>query len=329
MTQPATSTRLLPGETTVSRRGFLKFCGLMAATLALPGRYAGNITRALADGPRLPVVWLEFQDCTADSMSFLKASARSDPLQPGVTDPSIVDILFDFISLEYHEALMAPSGASAELSLTNVLSNYPGEYLAVVEGAIPSGANGAYCTNRGRTALSITQQVLPGARAVIAVGTCATNGGLPAAAPNPTSAAGVRSVVPGLANYLALPGCPMNVVNMAAVIVHLITFNTLPPRDSAGRPHFAYGDEIHEHCERKIHYEHDRFVLEWGDAGHQNGWCLYQMGCKGPETRHNCSTVKWNSGTCWPVAAGHGCVGCSEPGFWDRFPVYQPLPDDR
>ena len=315
-------------STTISRRGFLKFCSLMAATLALPSHYAGRIAQALADGPRLPVVWLAFQDCTGDSMSFLKASQRTDPLQPGVSDPSIIDILLDFISLEYHETLMAPSGANAELSLNNVLQNYPGAYLAVVEGAIPTGAGGAYCTIRGRTALSIAQQVLPGALAVIAAGTCAMDGGLAAAAPNPTGATGVRTAVPGLARYAALPGCPTNVVNLAATIVYLITFNALPPRDSAGRPVFAYEEEIHEECERKTHYEHDRFVLQWGDAGHRQGWCLFKMGCKGPETKHNCATVKWNSATCWPVAAGHGCVGCARPGFWDAFPVYQALEDD-
>ncbi len=325
--QPSTRS---PGSnsTHISRRGFLKFCSLMAATLALPSSYAGKIAEVLADGPRLPVVWLEFQDCTGDSMSFLKASQRPDPLQSGMTDPSIVDILLDFMSVEYHETLMAPSGAFSELSLDHVLQSYSGAYLAVVEGAIPMGAGGAYCTIRGRTALSIAQQVLPGAKAVIAAGTCAVDGGLPAAAPNPTGATGTRTAVPGLASYAALPGCPMNVVNLAATIVHLITFNTLPPRDSTGRPLFAYGGEIHESCERKVHYEHDRFVLQWGDAGHRQGWCLFRMGCKGPETDHNCSTVKWNGTDCWPVTAGHGCVGCARPGFWDAFPVYTALEDD-
>ncbi len=312
----------------LSRRNFLKLCGVVASLLALPQGFGSTIAQALAAGPRLPVVWLEFQDCTGDSESFIKAARRTDPLSPGVIDPPIIDLLLDYISVEYHETLMTPSGAQAERSLSDVLQKYPGEFVAVVEGAIPTAADGVYCTIRGRTALSIAREVLPQARAVIAAGTCAFDGGLPAAAPNLTGATGVQGAVLGLSNFVALPGCPANVVNIVATIVHLITFNVLPPCDSAGRPYFAYGDEIHEHCERHNHYEAGRFVRAWGDNGHRNGWCLFKMGCKGPETRHNCPTVKWNDDACWPVAAGHGCVGCAASGFWDRFPVYQELPDD-
>lgn len=313
----------------LSRRGFLKFCGLMAATLALPRRYIETVSTALATASRLPVVWLEFQDCTGDTESFLRAAPHVSPLDTGVTSPGIVDLLLDFISVDYHETLMVPAGANSEKSLTDTLQNKAGQYLAIVEGALPTAENGVYCTIRGRTALSIAQQVLPGARAVIALGSCATDGGLPAATPNLTGAVGVRTAVPGLANFIALPGCPSNVVNLAATIVHLITFNTLPPRESDGRPYFAYGQEIHEHCERHDFYERDQFVQAWGDQGHRNGWCLFHMGCKGPATDSNCPTVKWNDGTCWPIGAGHGCIGCVSPHFWDQMtPFYKELPDD-
>ena len=316
-------------QSKVGRRGFLKFCGLMAATLALPKRYSGTIASALSASERLPIIWLEFQDCTGDTESFIKASQRPDPIQSGVTDPAIVDLLFDYLSVDYHETLMAPAGAQSETSLNDTLQNYSGQYLAIVEGSIPTADNGVYCTIRGRSALSIAQEVLPSARAVIALGSCAWDGGLAAATPNLTGAVGVKAAVPGLNNFLALPGCPANVVNLVATIVYLLTFNELPPRDSSGRPYFAYGDEIHEDCERNNFYEHDQFVREWGDEGHNRGWCLYKMGCKGPETDHNCPNVKWNSETCWPVAAGHGCVGCAAPHFWDTMtPFYRELPDD-
>ena len=329
MNLPAPDPQVELTHSRLSRRSFLKFCGLMVATLALPARVIDTVSRSLAAAPRLPVIWLEFQDCTGDTESFLRAAQHTSPLDPGVTDPSIVDLLLDFISVDYHETLMAPSGAMSEKSLNDTLQNYAGQYLAVVEGSIPTADNGVYCTIRGRTALSLAQQVLPGARAVIALGSCAWDGGLAAAAPNLTGAVGVKSAVPGLANFAALPGCPSNVVNLAATIVHLLTFNELPSRQSDGRPYFAYGEEIHENCERHDFYENDQFVLAWGDQGHRNGWCLFKMGCKGPETKSNCPTVKWNDGTCWPIAAGHGCVGCASPHFWDQMtPFYQELPDD-
>jgi hydrogenase small subunit len=240
-----------------------------------------------------------------------------------------VDLLLDTISVDYHETLMVPAGDNSEKSLNDVLTKYPGQYLAIVEGSIPTANNGVYCTIRGHTALSIAQQVLPGARAVIALGSCAWDGGLAAAAPNPTGAVGVSTAVPGLTNFAALPGCPSNVVNLAATIVHLLAFNELPSRESDGRPYFAYGQEIHEHCERHDFYEEEQFVQAWGDQGHRNGWCLFKMGCKGPATHSNCPSVKWNDGTCWPIGAGHGCISCTSSHFWDqRYHFYQELPDD-
>ena len=302
----------------VTRRQFLKFCGVMTATLALPAHYTGRIAKALLANPRPPVIWLEFQDCTGDTESFLRAN------QPGVDE-----LLLDLLSLDYHETIMVPAGDMTEVSLSDTLTSFPGQYICVVEGSIPTAAGGIHCMIRGRTALSIAQEVCGNALATIALGTCAWDGGLAAALPNPTGAVGIRSAVPGLSTLISLPGCPANVVNLTATLVHFLTFNDWPATDSSGRPHFAYGEEIHEECERHDHYEEERFVLEWGDYGHRNGWCLFQMGCKGPETHHNCPTVKWNDGTCWPIAAGHGCVGCAESRFWDRMsPFYVPLDDD-
>lgn len=312
----------------VSRRDFLKLCGLAAGALALPVRYVDRIAQALAQSGRLPVVWLEFQDCTGDTESFLRASAHIDPLQPGVTDPGLTDLLLDVISVEYHETIMAPAGFQAEASLDDVLAAYPGQFVAVVEGAIPAAGNGVYCTIGGRTALDRAQQVLPQARAVIAMGSCAWDGGLAAAAPNPTGAVGVKDAVTGLPNLLALPGCPANVVNLVASMVYLLTFDQLPDHDSLGRPYFAYGQEIHDRCERKDFEENDQYVLAWGDEGHQKGWCLKKMGCCGPETHSNCYKELWNDGTSWPIRAGHPCIGCTESRFWDRFAPFYSEHDD-
>ena len=302
----------------VSRRQFLRFCGAMTAVLALPARYTEQVARALLTAPRPPLVWLEFQDCTGDTESFLRSG-----------DPTVDDLILDLLSVDYHETLMVPAGMMSERSLTDTMTNFPGQYICVVEGSIPTAANGIHCMIRGRTAWSIAQEVCGNALATIAVGTCAWDGGLAAAQPNPTGAVGVRQAVPNLSTLINLPGCPANAVNLAATVTHFLTLGSWPETDSLGRPHFAYGEDIHDECERHEHYEARRFVQAWGDEGHQKGWCLFQMGCRGPVTHHNCSTVKWNGGTCWPVQAGHGCVGCAESGFWDKLsPFYVPLRDD-
>ncbi len=302
-------------ERGVSRRSFLKFCAAITAALALPDRYTPRIAAALEKVTRPALVWLEFQDCAGCTESFLRAS-----------HPSVADIVLDIMSVNYHETIMAPSGRAAEKSLMDTVRNEKGKYLVVVEGSIPTRDGGVYCTIGGRTALEIAREVCGNAAATITVGACAFYGGWPAAKPNPTGAVGVEQAVSGI-KLINIPGCPPNAVNITATLVHFLTFGELPATDQYGRPLFAFSETIHNHCERRAHFDAGQFVEEWGDEGHRQGWCLYKMGCKGPVTFHNCPAVRWNSGTSWPVGAGHGCVGCAEPHFWDTMtPFYRRLP---
>jgi hydrogenase small subunit len=289
----------------VSRRDFMKFCTTMAAALALPAGYASKIAEALETAKKPSVVWLEFQACTGNTESLL---------------------ILDIVSYDYHETVMAPAGHQAEKSLEDVVKNEKGKYIAIVEGSIPTAEGGVYCCIGGRTALDIAKEVCGSALATIAVGACAWDGGWPAAKPNPTGAMGVKDVVPGI-TLINLPGCPANVENITGTIVHFLTFGSFPVCDGMGRPYFAYGMKIHDHCERRAHFDAGQFVRQWGDEGHRMGWCLYEMGCKGPETFKNCPSIRWNEGTNWPVGSGHGCIGCAAPHFWDTMtPFYRRLP---
>jgi hydrogenase small subunit len=299
----------------ISRRDFLRFCSVMTGALALPARYTTQIVKALEQTRRPALVWLEFQDCAGNSESALRAG-----------HPSFADIVLDLLSWNYHETVMVPSGKAAEKSLHDTVTMERGQYIAVVEGSIPLADNGVYCTIGGRSAIDIAREVCTNAYATIAVGTCAAFGGIPAAAGGVTGAVGVGQAIPGL-RLLNLSACPMNGANLAATLVHYLTFKELPATDNLGRPLFAHGDRIHDDCPRRAHYDAGQFVQEWGDEGHRQGWCLYKMGCKGPATDYNCPRIQWNDGTNWPIGVGHGCVGCAQPGFWDTMtPFYQALP---
>jgi hydrogenase small subunit len=287
----------------------------MVATLVLPPRYLGAVMDALSRKDRPVLVWLEFQDCAGNTESMLRSS-----------DPPVVDIVLELLSWEYHETIMAGAGKQAEATLERVVRDHKGQYIAVVEGAIPTADGGVYCTVAGRTALSIAREVCTNAAANIAVGACAWDGGLVRANPNPTGAVGLQEAVPGI-KVVNLGGCPHNVANTAAVIVHYLTFHEMPALDQYNRPLFAYGHTIHDQCERRAHYDAGRFVEEWGDEGSRKGWCLYKVGCKGPDATYNCPTVRWNGGTSWPVKSGHGCIACAAHRFWDwSSPFYKPLP---
>ena len=290
-------------EKGLSRRDFLKFCSMMAGTLALPSSFSKNIVDALEAPARTPVIWLEFQDCAGCTEAFLRASR-----------PTAAEVVLDVLSIDYHETIMAASGHLAEEAKSQTIE--AGGYLLVVEGSIPTEEDGIYCCIGGRTAVDILEEAVSNALAVVAVGSCATFGGIPKAAPNPTGAVSVMDLVTDKP-VVNLAGCPYNPVNLTATVVHFLTFGELPAMDELNRPLFAYGARIHDNCERRGHFDAGEFVKKWGDEGHRQGWCLYEMGCKGPVAFHNCPAVRYNDGASWPVGSGHGCIGCSEPDFWE------------
>ena len=301
----------------ISRRDFMIFCGSMAAVLGLPEEAAAAIAGAVETEARPVLVWLEFQDCAGNTESLLRAS-----------HPTVADLILDSISLNYHEVLMAAAGRQAEDALAQTVREHAGQYIALVEGSIPSGADGAYCTIGGKSALQIARDVCGGAAATIAVGTCAAFGGIPAARPNPTGALSVADAVPGIKTLINMSACPANAENLTALIIYYMTLKRWPPLDRLHRPLFAYGKTIHDSCERRAHYDAGQYVEAWGDEAHRQGACLYKMGCKGPATSQNCPVVRWNEGTNWPIGCGHPCIGCAEPNFWDTMtPFYQRLPD--
>jgi len=301
----------------ISRRDFLTFCASMAAVLGLPDTVIPVIAAAVENEPRPILVWLEFQDCAGNTESLLRAA-----------HPTVADLILDSISLNYHETLMAAAGSQAEDALTRTVHDNAGKYIALVEGSIPSGADGAYCTIGGKAGLDIAREICGGAAATIAIGTCASFGGLPAARPNPTGALSVADAVPGVKNLINMSACPANAENITALIVYYLTLKRWPPLDRYRRPLFAYGKAIHDNCERRAHFDAGQYVEAWGDEAHRQGHCLYKMGCKGPATSQNCPTVRWNGGLNWPIGCGHPCLGCAEPNFWDTMtPFYGRLPN--
>jgi hydrogenase small subunit len=299
----------------MTRRSFLQFSAAMAAALALPVSFAPQIAAAVENSKRLPVIWIRGQACGGNTEALLRSA-----------DPTTVALFLDVLNIQYHDSFLAVAGDDAELARTSAMDQYPKGYFAVVEGSIPDGASGAYCLIGGRPAIDVIKEVTAGAIATIAVGSCACDGGAPAAGSNTTHASGVKGLV-GSGKYVALPGCPVNPVNLASVIVHYMTFSELPQADLAGRPLSAYGNLVHNQCERRPHFEFGEFATEWGDEGAQKGWCLYKLGCKGPETMGNCPTVRYGEKVSWNVRSGHGCMGCMTPSFWNAMgSAYKRLP---
>lgn len=312
----------------VSRRSFLQLCStLMVAApvgLSLTSRSSlAQVARTIGKTRRPSVIWLHFQDCTGCTETLLRTSA-----------PDVAHLILDVISLDYHETLMAASGAQAEAALRSAIEDNAGKYVLVVEGAIPAKDDGVFMQLASRPAIQVAKDVASQAAAVIAIGSCASWGGVPSADPNPTGAMGVDSVISGKP-IVNLPGCPPNPYNLLALVLEYATMGRLPELDEFHRPKFAYGRVIHENCPRRAHFDAGRFATAFGDEGHRQGWCLYKLGCKGPVTHASCSTRHFNEiPGVWPIGIGVPCLGCTEKnvvwkmGTFETVPIHLATPPD-
>ena len=295
-----------------SRRDFLKYCGVLSAAMGLSASQARALVQAMDTKPRPPVLWYHFQECTCCSESFIKSS-----------HPIVANVLLDRISLDYSLTLQAAAGEQAEAAAAETMKKYPGQYIMTVEGSVPTKDGGVYCTIAGRTALDHLREAAANAKAVIAWGSCASNGCVQSASPNPTGATPIHKLLPGVIN---VPGCPPIAEVITGVIAYVLAFGRLPELDSQGRVKAFYSTRIHDSCYRRPYYDAGLFVEAFDDPGAKKGYCLYKMGCRGPQTYNSCGIIRWNESTSYPIQSGAPCIGCSEAGYFDAGPFVKSLP---
>ena len=301
----------------ITRRSFNRFCSLTAASLGLAPAVAPQIAHALETRPRLPIIWMHGLECTCCSESFIRSA-----------HPLAKDVVLSMISLDYDDTIMAAAGHQAEAILDEIRTKYKGGYVLAVEGNPPLNEDGMYCIDGGRPFVEKLKAMAADAQVVVAWGSCASWGCVQSAKPNPTNAVPIDKVIRDKP-VIKVPGCPPIAEVMTGVITFITTFGRLPELDRQGRPKMFYSQRIHDKCYRRGHFDAGQFVEEWDDDGARRGYCLYKMGCRGPTTYNACSTVRWNDGVSFPIQSGHGCIGCSEDGFWDNGPFYDRLSNIR
>jgi hydrogenase small subunit len=293
----------------VSRRAFLQFCSATASAMALPAATAAAMAEALSEARRPSVIWLSFQECTGCTEALTRSHA-----------PTVENLLFNFISLDYHHTLQAAAGDAAEHALEEAMQANKGKYLVLVDGSIPLLE---YCsTVAGHSNKETLEHVCADAAAVINIGTCSAYGGIPMAKPNPTRAVATGDIIKDKP-IINVPGCPPMPLAITGVIAQYLTMGKLPEVDHLGRPVAFFGENIHDRCYRRPFYDRGQFAETFDDEGARKGWCLYKLGCKAPVAYNACAHIKWNNGVSFPIQSGHGCIGCSEPGFWDMGGVYE------
>lgn len=298
----------------VTRRSFLKFCSLAATSLGLGAGMTPKIAWALENKPRIPVVWIHGLECTCCTESFIRSS-----------HPLAKDVILSLISLDYDDTLMAAAGSQAEEVFDDITTRYAGKYILAVEGNPPLGEQGMFCISGGRPFIEKLKKAAAGI-ALLSPGKLRLLGLRPGRPPQSDPGNAYRQSDHRQTNR-KVPGCPPIPDVMSAIITYIVTFDRLPELDRMGRPLMFYGQRIHDKCYRRAHFDAGEFVESWDDDAARKGYCLYKMGCKGPTTYNACSSTRWNGGVSFPIQSGHGCLGCSENGFWDRGSFYSRVVD--
>jgi len=277
----------------ISRRDFLAWT--VAAAVALNVEFnLDNVNNVLAAETDPPIIWLQGAGCSGCTVSTLN-----------VTNPTTIDdVLLNKISMKYNSTIMTASGDLAMQTLDQSATQYKGQFILVIEGAVPTGASGNYCVigEVNGVPLTMQQAVLkygPMAKYVVAAGTCASFGGVAAAAPNKTGNSSVSTILSGKTtnSVVNLSGCPVHPTVLIQTLLDLILIG-MPALDTNKRPTKYYGTTVHSTCERR-----------------DKSGCFEDHGCMGPGCQNVCSSMKWNNGQSWCVHANYACIGCSNPTF--------------
>ncbi len=250
---------------------------------------------------KLNLIWLETNGCSGNIISLMNAK-----------HPDLLYLLTQLVTLQYNNSLMAAEGDAAFLRFVNTLET---EFILVVEGAIAQRDNGAYniiANYKGKAVTGLEAVKMAGAKAkyILAVGTCASFGGISAAKPNPSQSVSLDTILPNQ-EIIKLPGCPGHPDWVTGTIASLLLFGR-PELDEKNRPLMFYGITIHDRCPRRSYFDKGIFATHLGDIE-----CMFQLGCKGPVTRTDCPIRRWNSTDNWPVQDNTPCIGCAQEGFPD------------
>lgn len=298
----------------ISRRSFLKTCVALTGIMGLSPTLLPDVVAAAEGKPLPPVIWLHGHECTGCDEAFIRSQT-----------PLASDVILNMIALEDMEVLGAAAGEQLEHHAKEIMDTYAGQYLLLVEGAVPLGDDGIYCVVGGRTFVDSLKEAAKGAAAVIEVGSCAAWGGIQAAKPNPTKSVAVSDVISGKP-IIKVPGCPPIPEVLTGVVMHYVLFGQIPPLDSKGRPKQFFGNRIHDTCYRRAFFDSGMFVEKFDDIASKAGWCLYKVGCRGPEAYNSCGNMRWWNGLSYPIQSGAPCIACASNDFWDNDPFFERLP---
>ncbi|MFW2488137.1 hydrogenase small subunit [Clostridium chromiireducens] len=263
-------------------------------------RLVNDVAGMVEDTKKVNAIWLELTGCSGNIISLLNSE-----------NPGLYDILTDMVNFTYNNTLM---GSEGEFAFEKFLETLDTEFILLVDGAVSTKEKGRYnivanYNGKNITALEAIQLAGGKAKYVVAVGTCASHGGISAAKPNPSESKSVQEVLSR--QVIKLPGCPCHPDWVVGTIAHLVGYG-MPQLDDEGRPLLFYGVTIHDTCTRRGFFDKGIFAQKFGEEG-----CMLKLGCRGPVTKTDCPRRKWNGYVNWPIGDNTNCIGCAQSKFPD------------
>ncbi|PKM80434.1 MAG: iron hydrogenase [Firmicutes bacterium HGW-Firmicutes-14] len=302
----------------IDRRQFLKLCTASAAAVGLSQLWVPAIGEAYrkAAGGNPPIIWIQGSACNGCSTSLVNT-----------VHPDMRELLSEIIDLSFHPGLSSGAGNLFIDGLYRIATENKGKFILVVEGAIPLAHKGALNTigedssGKAVTLIDLLKNISGSARFIIAVGSCASFGGISAAEPNYAECVGLEKFIE-VNKVINIPGCPPHPDWIVGTLAHLLLYGP-PVLDDYGRPKMFYGGLIHNNCPRRQYFDNSIFAKNFGEDG-----CLLYLGCKGPLAHGDCPTRLWNSTSSWCVDVNAPCIGCTDPSFPDlTMPFYKRMPE--
>ncbi|MGY0373680.1 hydrogenase small subunit [Clostridium sp. JNZ J1-5] len=279
-----------------------KECPLLKSKSLTARSLIDTVTTEIKSGHKrkMNLIWLEVCGCSGNIISLLDGDA-----------PSVGYFLRQMVNLKYNNSLMAKEGERAYEEFLNTLDT---EFILAIDGAVSIKDEGLYniiAKYKGKSITGMEAVKLAGEKAkyVLAVGTCASFGGISAARPNPSGCISVGNFL--TREVINTPGCPCHPDWVMGTIAHLMLFGK-PELDTDNRPIVFYGATIHDFCTRRSFFDNKIFANSVGDKE-----CMFKIGCRGPVTRTDCPTRRWNERVNWPIGDNTPCIGCAQKGFPD------------
>jgi hydrogenase small subunit len=257
-------------------------------------------------------------------MSFLNAD-----------EPSACDLVTDFgINVLWHPSLGIELGDNLQKILSDCISGALQLDIFVFEGTVVTAPNGTGEWNRfaGRPMLQWVRELTRAAQYVVAIGDCATWGGIPATAPNPTDSRGLQFLKRERGGFLGadfksksglpvvnIPGCPAHPDWITQILVAVATGRAADiSLDDLQRPKTFFQSFTQTGCTRNMHFAYKVSATEFGQ---RKGCLFYDLGCRGPMTHSPCNRILWNRQSS-KTRSGMPCLGCTEP----EFPFFELAP---